>query len=107
MYHGIGRETNPWQHLGSMPVYNRVEAQIRSILKGTDYLQVNVDSLAQDADLYAAGLNSHATVNLMLSLEEAFDVKLPDRLLRRRTCSSIKAIAEALAEIGVGVAQAA
>jgi acyl carrier protein len=84
-----------------MPVYNRVEAQIRSILKGTDYLQVNVDGLAEDADLYAAGLNSHATVNLMLSLEEAFDIELPDRLLRRRTFSSIKAISDALAEAGV------
>jgi acyl carrier protein len=84
-----------------MPVYNRVEAQIRSILKGTDYLQVNVDSLAEDADLYAAGLNSHATVNLMLSLEEAFDIELPDRLLRRRTFSSIRSIADALAEVGI------
>ena len=82
-------------------MHNRVEAQIRSILRGTDYLQVNVDGLAEDADLYAAGLNSHATVNLMLSLEQAFDVELPDRLLRRRTFASIKAISEALAEIGV------
>ena len=70
-------------------MYNRVRARIRSILKGTDYLQVNVDGLAEDADLYAAGLNSHATVNLMLALEEAFDIELPDRLLRRRTFSSI------------------
>lgn len=88
-------------------MHNRVEDQIRSILKGTDYLQVNVDGLSEDADLYAAGLNSHATVNLMLSLEEAFDVELPDRLLRRRTFSSIKAISEALAEIGVKTAEAA
>ena len=72
-------------------MYNRVEAHVRSVLKGTDYLQANVDGLADDADLYAAGLNSHATVNLMLSLEEAFDIELPDRLLRRRTFSSIKA----------------
>ena len=84
-----------------MPVYNRVEAQIRSILKETDYLQVNVDGLTEDADLYAAGLNSHATVNLMLSLEEAFDIELPDRLLRRRTFSSIRSIADALAEVGI------
>ncbi|MBS0524891.1 MAG: acyl carrier protein [Proteobacteria bacterium] len=80
---------------------NRVEAQIRSLLRGTDYLQVKVDGLAEDADLYAAGLNSHATVNLMLSLEEAFDIELPDRLLRRRTFSSIRSIAEALAEVGI------
>lgn len=84
-----------------MPVFDRVEARIRSILKATDYLQVNVDGLAEDADLYAAGLNSHATVNLMLSLEEAFDIELPDRLLRRRTFASIRSIAEALAEVGI------
>jgi acyl carrier protein len=78
-----------------------VRARIRTVLKGTDYLQVEVDSLPDDADLYAAGLSSHATVNLMLALEETFDVELPDRLLRRRTFSSIDAMAEALAEIGV------
>ena len=44
-------------------MYDQVEAQVRSILKGTEYLRVNVDGLAEDADLYAAGLNSHAAVN--------------------------------------------
>ena len=39
--------------------------------------------------------------NLMLSLEEAFDIELPDRLLRRRTFASIRSIAEALAEVGI------
>jgi acyl carrier protein len=78
-----------------------VRARIRDVLKGTDYLQVDIGSLADDADLYAAGLSSHATVNLMLALEEAFDVELPDRMLRRRTFSSVEAMAEALAEIGV------
>ena len=78
-----------------------VRARIRAVLKGTDYLETDIDGLADDADLYAAGLSSHATVNLMLALEEAFDVELPDRLLRRRTFSSVDAMAEALAEIGV------
>ena len=63
--------------------------------RGRNYLQADIDGLADDADLYAAGLNSHATVNLMLALEEAFDVELPDRLLRRRTFSSVDAMAEA------------
>jgi acyl carrier protein len=62
---------------------------------------VDVDSLADDADLYAAGLNSHATVNLMLALEDAFDIELPDRLLRRTTFASVGAIAKALGEVGV------
>ena len=64
-------------------------------------MQADIDTLADDADLYAAGLTSHATVDLMLALEEAFDVEFPDSLLRRRTFSSVDAIAEALTEIGV------
>ncbi len=82
-------------------VTHSVQARVRSVLKSAGGLQVDVDGLADDADLYAAGLNSHATVNLMLALEDAFDIELPDRLLRRTTFSSVGAIAAALAEIGV------
>jgi acyl carrier protein len=66
-------------------VSSAVQTRIRAVLKGTEFLQADIDGLADEADLYAAGLNSHATVNLMLALEDAFDVELPDRLLRRRT----------------------
>ena len=54
-----------------------VQARVRAVFKGTEFLQADVDGLADDADLYAAGLNSHATVNLMLALAEAFDVEVP------------------------------
>jgi len=78
-----------------------IEARVRTLLKEAGALQADIDALADDQDLYAAGLSSHATVNLMLALEEAFDIEFPDRLLRRRTFSSVAAIAEALIEIGV------
>lgn len=78
-----------------------VQARVRSVLKAAGGLQVAIETLADDADLYVAGLTSHATVNLMLALEDEFDVELPDRLLRRKTFSSVSAIAEALAEVGV------
>jgi len=78
-----------------------VQARVRTLLKNAGWLQADIETLADDADLYAAGLTSHATVNLMLALEEAFDIEFPDRLLRRRTFSSVDAIAEALVEIGV------
>jgi acyl carrier protein len=99
LYHDLGPTGN--REIVSIMSVSTVRARIRSVLKGTDYLQTDVDTLGDDADLYAAGLSSHATVNLMLALEEAFDVELPDRMLRRRTFSSIDAMAEALAEIGV------
>lgn len=75
--------------------------RVRALLKTTGWLQTDIDTLGNDADLYAAGLTSHATVTLMLALEETFDVEFPDSLLRRRTFSSVDAMVEALAEIGV------
>ena len=74
--------------------------RVRALLKTTGWLQSDIETLSNDADLYAAGLTSHATVTLMLALEEAFDVEFPDTLLRRRTFSSVDAIAEALTGIG-------
>jgi acyl carrier protein len=78
-----------------------VSARVRALLKDGGWLQTDIAALADGADLYAAGLTSHATVNLMLALEEAFDIEFPDRLLRRRTFSSVDAIVEALTEIGI------
>ena len=74
--------------------------RVRALLKTTGWLQTDINTLADDADLYTAGLTSHATVTLMLALEEEFDVEFPDSLLRRRTFSSVEAIAEALTGIG-------
>ena len=37
------------------------------------------------ADLYAAGLRSFASVQLMLALEEAFEVEFPESLLNRQS----------------------
>ncbi|TAJ86983.1 MAG: acyl carrier protein [Reyranella sp.] len=78
-----------------------MKVRIRTVLKNAGSLQNGVDALPDDADLHAAGLTSHATVSLMLALEEMFDIEFPDRLLGRLTFSSIDAIARALIEIGV------
>jgi acyl carrier protein len=72
---------------------------IRSILKEHAQLAGAVEGLADDADLYAAGLTSHATVNVMLALEEAFDVEFPERMMRRRSFESISAIRAVIEEL--------
>ena len=76
-----------------------VTDQIRQVLKQHARLAVEVDTLADDADLYAAGMTSHASVNLMLALETSFDVEFPERLLRRQTFESVNAIREAVEEL--------
>jgi len=65
-------------------------------------LPVDVDTLADDADLFAAGMTSHASVNLMLALEDAFDLEFPDRMLTRSVFESIAAIDSAVEELSGG-----
>jgi acyl carrier protein len=76
--------------------------EIRSILKEHGRLAVDVATLADDADLYQAGMTSHASVNVMLALEGAFDVEFPDRMLRRGVFESIAAIRAAIDELKQG-----
>jgi acyl carrier protein len=72
---------------------------IRTLLAKLGGLPVAVDTLADDADLYAAGLSSFASVQLMLGLEEAFDMEFPDHLLNRKSFASIAAIETTVATI--------
>ena len=73
--------------------------QIRSILAEHARLPVSVDELTDESDLYQAGLTSLSTVNLMLALEEHFDVEFLDRMLGRKTFGSIRALNDAIAEL--------
>ena len=74
---------------------------IRDVLEAHGRLPVSLSSLSDDDDLYENGLTSHASVNVMLALEDAFDVEFPDALLRKSTFESIKAIRGALESMGV------
>ena len=73
--------------------------KIRRILKDHGRLSKDAMSLAEDADLYQAGLTSHASVNVMLALEGEFDIEFPDSLLKRSSFESIQAIRGALEEL--------
>jgi len=60
-------------------------------------------TLSEESNLYEAGLSSHASVTVMLALEERFDIEFPERMLRRGAFASITAIREGLEElIGAG-----
>src|SRR4051812_37776553 len=72
---------------------------IREILARHGHLSVPVNTLTDDGDLYSAGLTSLGTVNLMLALENHFDVEFPDSMLTRKTFASLEAIAEAVSEL--------
>ncbi len=80
--------------------------KIRKILKQFGRLPVEVNTLSDEADLYTAGLTSFSSVQLMLGIEEAFDIEFPERMLNRRSFSSIRAISDAVNELTNGQAAA-
>jgi acyl carrier protein len=78
------------------------QAQIRNVLRTHGRLNRNVDEVQPADDLYQCGLTSHASVNVMLALEAAFDVEFPDRMLKRSVFGSIASIGQAVAELQAG-----
>ena len=77
----------------------QIEGQIRSVLREHGRLSQDIGLLESSANLYQAGMTSHASVNVMLALEGAFDVEFPDHMLKRNVFGSIQSIRSALGDL--------
>ena len=82
-----------------MKTMEELDSQIRCVLRDHGRLNQDATRLDATADLYQLGMTSHASVNVMLALEGAFDVEFPDHMLKRSVFSSIGAIRQALSEL--------
>ncbi|HXR14341.1 MAG TPA: acyl carrier protein [Solirubrobacteraceae bacterium] len=78
---------------------DETKGEIRRVLSEHARLPVDVDTLSDDTDLFASGMTSHASVSLMLALEDAFDLEFPDRMLTRAVFESIASISAAIEEL--------
>ena len=76
-----------------------LNSEIRRVLRDHARLAVEVDSLDDHADLFQAGMSSHASVNVMLALEDTFDVEFPDEMLKRSVFESIAGIETAIDQL--------
>jgi len=76
-----------------------IDARIRAVLAQHGKLARDAGTLPESADLFEAGLSSHASVNLMLALESEFDVEFPDQMLTRSVFCSVAAIRGALVQL--------
>lgn len=74
-------------------------ATIRRLVGDHGRLALNAATLPADADLYEAGLSSVATLQVMLAIEEAFNLEFPDRWLNRRTFRSLATLSLAVTEL--------
>jgi acyl carrier protein len=72
---------------------------IRRIVGEHGRLSVDVATIGDDDDLFQAGMTSHASVNVMLALEDEFDFEFPEKMLRKSTFESVAAIRTALGQL--------
>jgi acyl carrier protein len=76
-----------------------MDETIRTILADNARLAVDMDTITDDTDLFGAGMTSHASVNVMLALEDAFGIEFPERMLKKSTFESVTAIRTGLLEV--------
>jgi acyl carrier protein len=76
-----------------------LRTEVREVLAVHARIPDGIDGLDDGADLFQAGMSSHASVGLMLALEDAFDVEFPDNMLKRCVFESVTAIALAIGEL--------
>jgi acyl carrier protein len=73
-----------------------MQDQIREVLAAHGRMAVDASEVDDQSDLYELGLTSHASVDVMLALEDAFDIEFPDEVLKKSTFASIHNIAEVI-----------
>jgi acyl carrier protein len=73
-----------------------VEDTVREVLAAHAGLVKDAWTVEAESDLFAAGMTSHASVNVMLALEDALDIEFPERLLKKSTFASVASILDAL-----------
>jgi acyl carrier protein len=76
-----------------------VEDDIRQIIAKHGRITGDAGALSREEDLYEAGMTSHASVSVMLALEDRFKVDFPERMLDPAVFASIASISAALAEL--------
>jgi acyl carrier protein len=69
-----------------------MQDQIRNVLAAHGRMAVDPGEVDDQADLYDLGLTSHASVDVMLALEDAFDIEFPDEVLKKSTFASVRNI---------------
>jgi acyl carrier protein len=73
--------------------------RIRTIIRNHAGLPVAAEDLEDSTDLYRAGMTSHASVLLMIALENEFGIEFPEHMLSRDVFETIDTIASAIESV--------
>jgi acyl carrier protein len=73
----------------------RIET-LRDLIARHGKMPTDVRGPGINRSLYDAGLTSHASVNVLLAIEDEYDFEFPERLAKRATFESIGNLSAAL-----------
>lgn len=76
-----------------------MKKELRQIITDVAHLDILADNISDDADLYEIGLSSLNTIQLMLAIENHFNLEIPDRMLSRNLFQSINSLASAITQL--------
>ena len=90
---GPSKTAKTQHHVESDPIAGRLLERIQS-----DLLEPET-ALKPDSDLFAAGLDSMAIMQLTLMVEEEFGVRIPESLISRATFGTVRDLAGVVARL--------
>lgn len=78
-----------------------IESRIKEVIVRSLTLSISPDEIDSDAQLFGGGLglNSIATMEIIVGIEEEFDIEVPDEDLRVELFDSVKAMASYVASV--------
>lgn len=65
---------------------------VRQLIGAYAKLNADITEISDDGDLFDAGLTSLNTVNLMLAIEDEYDIEFDDDSLTRETFQSVDSL---------------
>ncbi|MDO4255065.1 MAG: acyl carrier protein [Kocuria sp.] len=78
---------------------SEIVESIRAVVAQHAHLTTDAAALGSSDSLYTAGMTSHASVNVMLGVEDVFDIEFPEEMLTKDTFESLDAIAQAVSQL--------
>ncbi|WP_159996706.1 acyl carrier protein [Roseomonas sp. 18066] len=77
-----------------------IETAVRDALASRARLSSDAKAIGAEDDLFDRGLTSLMTVDVMLALEERFDLEFPEEALTRNSFRSVASLRDLLVSLG-------
>ena len=76
-----------------------LKERVRTIVGNHARLGLPLSQIQDSMDLYQAGMTSYASVQLMMALEDAFEIEFPDSMLSREVFANVNTMADAVEKV--------